>query len=44
VIKGAKKAESWWRKWYDIEKVTVNPHRKCLKEGNYWFDMEFKQY
>jgi len=27
MIKGTKKAESWWRKWYDIEKVTRIPQK-----------------
>ena len=32
MIKGAKKAESWWGKWYDIEKVTWIPHKNAQKK------------
>ena len=33
MIKDAKKAESWCRKWSNIEKVTWILHKKCSKKG-----------
>jgi hypothetical protein len=34
MIKGAKKAERWWRKWYAIGKVTRIPHKKNAEKRN----------
>ncbi len=32
-IKGPKKAASWWRKGYNIEKVSWFPHKNAQNEG-----------
>jgi len=32
MIKDAEKAESWCRKWSNIEKVTWIPYKKCSKK------------
>ena len=32
MVKGAKKAERWWRKWCYIKKITWIPHENAQKE------------